>query len=164
MPKLDLTISPQPWGTVLEGRVELAEPMRLILFAWNRQELAWAKAPGIETSAEIFLCYYPSPIGRIQLITRVGMGSSTELMLSPNQCPIAGAECDIEPNKVSILYRTANHGVGLIAVSKNCTQSRRKKLWHLRSDSVSDELRIFVPAYGRSGLFSEHPFEVASQQ
>jgi hypothetical protein len=161
MAEFELTLSHQPWGTVLDGRVEFAEEMRFLLFAWNSDELAWAKAPGFATAADLSLCYYPSPIGRLQLITRVGMGGSSDLMLTPRQGPTTGAWCTVRPSQVSILYRTELHGVGLVVLPRKSTQSRRKQLWHIRSEAVSEELQLFVQAYGRSGTFTGHPYAPA---
>jgi hypothetical protein len=161
MVNFELKLSHEPWGIVLEGTVEFAEEIRCLLFAWNGNEVAWAKSSQLEKSVDLSLCYYPSPIGRAQLITRVGSGWSTELMLKPHQRPTSGTSCSAEPNQVSILYRTEDHGVGLVALLPECTQSRRKKLWHIRPERVSDALQLFVQAYGRAGTFTGHPFAPA---
>jgi hypothetical protein len=51
--------------------------------------------------------------------------------------------------------------VGLIVLTRDCTQSRRKQLWHIRTEKVSAELQLFVQAFGRSGTFTGHPYALA---
>jgi hypothetical protein len=160
MVEFELSVSDHPWGRVLVADFDFEEEARFLLFAWNGQQLVWAKASTCDTSAELNLCYHPCLGDKVQLLAGISGTVSTDLILKSNQVPTSGMRSRAEISVPSVLYTTRDHGLGLLAVRRGLTQSRRKGLWHIRPEAITPELALFAPAYGRRGTFVGHPFLV----
>jgi len=161
MVEFELCLSDRPWGRVLVGDFDFEEEARFILFAWSGQQLAWAKASYFDTGAELDICYHPCLEDKFQLIARIAGTVSTELILKSNQVPTSSMRSRAELSVPSVLYTTVDHGLGLLAVPRGLTKSRRKGLWHIRPDAMTPELALFAQAYGRRGTFVGHPFRAS---
>ncbi len=156
--EFDLSITDEPWGTVLQGEINFDEAVRFLLFAWCGKDLSWAKSSGFATGATLDICYGPRPRGRVQLMARISDTVSTDLTLKSNQIPTTGMRCLAQLSVPSVLYETRNHGVGLLALPHGTTKSRKKRLWHIKPAALTAELAVFEQAYGRRGQFVGHPF------
>ena len=156
--EFELSLSDQPSGIVLAGEFSFEVDVRVLLFAWNGQDMAWAKESGHLRSAKLDICYHPCRGDDIQLLARIGGSVSTDLMLKSTQCPTVGMTCRAELSVPSVLYRTINHGLGLLVIPTELTKSRRKCLWHIRSGELPEKFAMFEQAQGRRGIFDNHPF------
>jgi hypothetical protein len=158
MVEFELSLSDHPCGRVLAADLDFEEEARFLLFAWCGQHLAWAKASSYDTGAELDICYHPCLGDQVQLLARIAGTVSTDLILKSNQVPTSGMRSRAELSVPSVLYTTLDHGLGLLAVRREQTNSRRKGLWHIRPDAITPELALFAQAYGRHGTFVGHPF------
>ncbi len=156
--EFDLEFSVRPSGTALTGQVDFVQPTRYLLFAWRGNELAWAKSSFSDGLTGLDICYHRCIGTHVQLITWVGNATSESLMLTTSHMPEAGTHCSAELSVPSVLYTKLDHGMGLLALPRGLTKSRRKGLWHIRPEAFTPELRLFEQAYGRRGVFMEHPF------
>ena len=158
MVEFHLSLSDHPWGRVIEWVVDFEEEVRYLMFAWNGPEMVWVKASQNDGDADVNICYHPTCEDQVQLLAEIAGSESADLMLISSQVPTTEIKCFAELAVPSVLYRTPNHGLGLLAVPRAQTQSRRKKLWHIKPDAITPELAPFENAYGRYGSLLGHPF------
>jgi len=154
----DLSLTDRSSSPVLKGAFDFGQDARFLVFAWNGQSLAWAKAPRYGSGAALSIWYHECLGDDVQFIAHISSGCTYDLKLSASQVPNAGVNCRAEMSVPSILYTTAGHGVGILAIPRELTKSRRKGLWHLRPEALTLEMAVFEQARGRSGMFTGHPF------
>ena len=154
----ELEVSIQPSGRVLSGQVRFERPVRSLLYAWKGDQLVWMRAPFWDAEVEVNLCYHPCTDDRIQLVAGISKATMTDLMLVESDLPTTSVKGQLELCKPSNLFKQGDHGVGILAVPKEMTQSKRKGLWLIQSNVIPNDLAFFDIPSGRSGKLSGHPF------
>ncbi len=143
----------------LTGVAEFEIEARFLLFAWSGQgELHWAKDHRPSSAVYLELNYHKATGHNVQLIAFVNRMCYDKLILKDRQVPSGDIVCQATLGVPSVLYETIDHGIGLLAIPRRETKTRRRALWHIRPEVQAERYFPFANAYGRYGVLTGNPF------
>ena len=143
---------------MLTARIQSHEPSHVLAFAEYDDTVWWTKSPVATTEHGYSALYHHvyRQNEQRQVIVTCG-GIIQDCVIPTGYDPSESQVLTIEPMIPATIYLHGTHRLGLILLPKDVTKSMRNRIWRLKPEWNSPELKRFAEAlsHGRCGTISK---------
>lgn len=147
---VSLNLSEDEWSRKsLATEFVFAVPTKLLLFAWHKNDIWWAKSSEWAMHHKWSALYHHLRDGTRQVIVTSG-AVIQDCIIPAGFDPETECIAEVELLTPSLLYKRDQHALGIVAVPTGAAESLRSRIWRIKNDHMNESLVPFAEALSNS--------------